>query len=196
MFYETEFFKNRNEVLSLESCRLLEILIGILVCDPELAETSGANIDQDKYLLREKLLELAADFNLVSAILLYEILNSAWHNENFNFDNSIQNIENSPDLPKFIHRLIDELTKIIVYNEDVLLSAGQTVIIFKIFSLFKIIMEKSTKKILLAILQENYQEEFKYYFNEDKIKSKCFNYYPVFQDLIATIKRLESILLE
>jgi hypothetical protein len=44
------------------------------------------------------LLELAADFNLVSAILLYEILNSAWHNENFNFDNSIQNIENSPDL--------------------------------------------------------------------------------------------------
>ena len=57
-------------------------------------------------------------------------------------------------------------------------------------------MEKSTKKILFKILQDNYQEEFKYYFNEDKIKSKCFNYYPVYQDLIATIKRLEYILLE
>ena len=90
-----------------------------MICDPELAEITGANIDEDKYLLREKvkifqkknlkiiiniscfkMLELVDDFSLVSAVLLYDILNSAWYNESFNFDNSIQNIENSPDLVK------------------------------------------------------------------------------------------------
>lgn len=46
------------------------------------------------------------------------------------------------------------------------------------------------------MLKENYQEEFKYYFNEEKVKSKCFNYYPVFEDLIVIVKKLEAILLE
>jgi hypothetical protein len=91
-------------------------------------------------------------------------------------------------------RLMIELEKIIIYNDNVLISTGQTIILFKIFSLFKILIEKSSKKQIFSILKNNYQEEFKYYFSEEKIKSKCYNYYPIVKDLLQVVNRLENLI--
>ena len=141
-----------------------------------------------------------SDLALVSSILLWETLIflnlSSWSNDYFNFDNCIEEIEKSPNLETFINRLMSELTKIIMFNENVLLSAGQTIIIFKMFSLFKMIMEKSPRKQLNNLFRKNFQEEFKYYFSQDVIKSKCYNYYPIMNDLISIVKKLENFILE
>lgn len=61
-----------------------------------------------------------------------------------------------------MHNLVDELSRIITYNSNIVLSAQQTVIIFKVFSLFKYIIDKSTKRILKNLFRQTYQEEFKY----------------------------------
>ena len=87
-----------------------------------------------------------------------------------------------------------ELEKIIIYNDNVLISTGQTIILFKIFSLFKILIEKSAGKKLYSILKNNYQEEFKYYFSEEKVKAKCYNYYPIVKDLLQVVKKLEILI--
>jgi len=200
MFNETEFYKNRNDVLSHERCQLLVTLVNILLCDPELPEVSVINLDEEQFQIRKKFLELVSDLALVSSILLWETLIflnlSSWSNDYFNFDNCIEEIEKSPNLETFINRLMSELTKIIMFNENVLLSAGQTIIIFKMFSLFKMIMEKSPRKQLNNLFRKNFQEEFKYYFSQDVIKSKCYNYYPIMNDLISIVKKLENFILE
>ncbi len=61
----------------------------------------------------------------------------------------------------FVQRLIGELLRIITYNPNILLSAQQTVVIFKVFGLLKYIIDKSKKKVLKTLLRQNYQEEFK-----------------------------------
>jgi len=80
----------------------MEKLIDILLCDPELAEISEANFDEDKYLLKEKMFELLSDLSLVSWILIWEILNflnlNSWTNEHFSFDKCIEKIESSTNL--------------------------------------------------------------------------------------------------
>lgn len=58
-------------------------------------------------------------------------------------------------------RLIGELSKLLNDNRTVLLSAQETIIIYKIFSFMSIIVEKSSLKILKNLLKQNYQEEFK-----------------------------------
>ena len=47
-----------------------------------------------------------------------------------------------------------EVEKIIIYNDNLLISTGQTIILFKIFSLFKILIEKSSKKQIFSILKK------------------------------------------
>ena len=84
---------------------MIEKLIDVLICEPEQAEISEANFDEDKYLLREKMMELISDLSLVSSILLWEILNflnlNSWSNEHFNFDKCIEKIEASKNLVCF-----------------------------------------------------------------------------------------------
>ena len=134
--------------------------------------------------------ESVIDLTLVSAILIWEILHflglNSWVNDNFNLDICIKLVESSKSLASkrfryvfnslikinllylikklqalFLKRLISELSKIINDDTSVALSAKYTIIFYKIFAMFSIIIEKSTTKILKNCLRENYQEEFK-----------------------------------
>ncbi len=61
----------------------------------------------------------------------------------------------------FLRRLIDQLSKMITHNDNIVLTAQQTIVIYKIFSLLRSVIEKSSQKILINLLRQNYQEEFK-----------------------------------
>jgi hypothetical protein len=76
-------------------------------------------------------------------------------------------------------------------NNTIVLTAQKTVIVFKLFSLLSMLIEKSAKKNVRKILIENFQEEFKYYFNEDRIRLKTYNYYPIIGDLQLVINKLQ-----
>jgi len=60
-----------------------------------------------------------------------------------------------------VHKTINELVKIFTHNGFVVLNGQYTVICFKLFEFFNIIIDKSTTKTLKQILVRNYQEEFK-----------------------------------
>ena len=58
-------------------------------------------------------------------------------------------------------RLISELSKIINDDSNIVLTPKYTIIFYKVFTMFTIIIEKSATKTLKNSLRENYQEEFK-----------------------------------
>lgn len=80
-------------------------------------------------------------------------------------------------------------------NETILLSAKETVIFYKIFSFILRIIEKSNTNRVVDYLKSNFYEEFKYYFNENRIRLKTFNYYPISKDLITIIMKLQRIII-
>lgn len=80
-------------------------------------------------------------------------------------------------------------------NETVLLSSKETVIYFKTFSFILRLMEKSNTNRVIDYLKSNFYEEFKYYFNENRIRLKTYNYYPISKDLIAIINKLQRIII-
>ena len=61
----------------------------------------------------------------------------------------------------FLKRLIGQLSKLINDDSTIVLTPKCTIIFYKVFSMFSIIIEKSTTKTLKKSLRENYQEEFK-----------------------------------
>ena len=77
-------------------------------------------------------------------------------------------------------------------NTAVVLTAQKTVAVFKLFTLLHVLIEKTSTKVVKNILRENYQEEFKYYFGEDRIKLKTYNYYPIISDLHEVVKKLQK----
>jgi len=60
-----------------------------------------------------------------------------------------------------LKRLISELSKIINDDSNIVLTPKYTIIFYKVFTMFTIIIEKSATKTLKNSLRENYQEEFK-----------------------------------
>lgn len=109
--------------------------------------------------------ELVVDLAIVSTVLLWEILHfmglNSWNNNHFNLDICIKSIENSKHLGLFLNRIIGELTKIMNDKDNVILNARYTVVVYKIFAFFIIIIEKSTTRVLKNYLRNNFQEEFK-----------------------------------
>ncbi|CAF0746137.1 unnamed protein product [Brachionus calyciflorus] len=194
MFQETEFFSNRNEILYEEKCKYLSNLIKSLICDPEIAELIEKSYDDEIYDLKTQMKAQLLDLTLVSCILLWEILHfislNSWNGADFNLEILIKIIEKSEYLEIFLSRVIGELSKLLNTSDSVLLSPKETIVAYKILSFLYTLIEKSTTSKIKKILKDNYYEEFKYYFNEDRIRLKTFNYYPIIDDLLIIVKKL------
>jgi hypothetical protein len=60
-----------------------------------------------------------------------------------------------------VTRLINELVKTLNDNSIIVLTPQKTVVVYKLFSVLLILMEKSNKRAVRNILRDKYQEEFK-----------------------------------
>lgn len=57
--------------------------------------------------------------------------------------------------------LINELTKIINNNTLVVLTPKETILVYKLFSMVSMIIERATSSNLITFLRSNHCEEFK-----------------------------------
>jgi hypothetical protein len=177
---------------------LLSNLIECCIGQVELPLFNNLN-HSDYIVFYEKTQRLVIDLTIVSSVLLWEITHlikmSTWKNEHFNYDSFIKQLDSSQLFEDFIKRLLNEFTKIILDNGKVVLDCQQTVLFFKAFNMIRLVVDDAPTKLIKKYLRKYFQEEFKYYFSEDKIRSNCYTYYPITQDLLNDIKKLEAFIL-
>lgn len=117
---------------------------------------------------------------------------NSWNSLDLNLEILIKKIEDCNHLEIFLSGVIGQLSAMLNSSDNVLLSSKETIIVFKVMSLFYSLIEKSNTNKVKVMFKEKFYEEFKYYFNEDRIRLKTFNYYPICDDLICTVKKLQG----
>ena len=219
MFSETEFLRHRNEYLYSEKCRHLVQLVEALIGEPEQATTGATQssltrvFDEREQAELEKLArELTHTVSVTSVLLIWEIMHflslTSWTSEHYSLEQCCARIESSPKvLASFVQRLMHELDKMVngsstrsssfdVSSISIVLSARDTVTVYKMLDFLAVVLDKSTSGTLRRILRDSYAEEFKYYYCEDKMRLRTFVCYPLVDDLLATARRIERHILQ
>lgn len=176
---------------------MLQSVVKCCISEPELPLCFNLN-NIDSINFQEKTNKLLIDLTIVTSVLLWEITHlikmPSWKNEYFNYDSFITQIDNV-NLEPLMNRLLNEFSRIILEDDKIVITSQQTVLFYKVFNLIYLIISDSPNKHLRKYLRLNFQEEFKYYFCEDKMRLKCFNYYSITKDLLKTIEKLEKLIL-
>jgi hypothetical protein len=188
MLSETEFLRHRNEFLYAEKCCLLVQLVDALIAEPEQAGSHDVELDK---LTRD----LTHTLSVASGLLVWEVVHllslGSWTSEHYSLERCCARIEQSPGLASFVRRLMLELEAMVLHSQAIVLSARHTVTAYKMFSLLASLLDKSTSGTLRSLLRDSYAEEFKYYYCEDKMRLRTFSCYPLVDDLLAAVRRVE-----